>query len=131
MLGCSPKGAFRRYTVVVLSAMALYTLALVVSLRWLHHNPETPWKYLIAILPVLPALWIPLAAVRLFRELDELQKQIQLEALAFAFISAAMLSWTYGFLQNAGLPDVSWVWVWPLMCVCLIAGQVMARRRYR
>jgi hypothetical protein len=98
---------------------------------WLHRNPEAPWKYAIAVLPVLPALWIPLAVVRLFREVDELQKQIQLEGLAFGFAAAAVLTFTYGFLQNAGLPDVSWIWVWPVMAVCWLVGLTAAKRRYR
>jgi hypothetical protein len=111
--------------------MALYAVALVVSIQWLRHDPAAPWKYVIALLPVLPVLWVPVAAVRLFREVDELQKQIQLEALAFGFISAAGLTFTYGFLQNAGLPELSWIWVFPVMDICWVVGLVAARRRYR
>jgi hypothetical protein len=111
--------------------MTLYTIALVISIRWLHHNPEAPWKYAIAVFPVLPVLWVPVAAVRFFREMDELQKQMHLEALAFGFVGAGVLSLTYGFLQNGGLPEVSWVWVWPVMCVCYVVGLVAAQRRYR
>jgi hypothetical protein len=131
MLGCFPKAASRRYVINVLVAMSLYVVALVVSLCWLHHNPEAPWKFIIAAIPVLPILWIPVAVVRLFRELDELQKQVQLEALAFGFAGAAALTLTYGFLQNAGLPDLSWIWVWPVMAICWIVGLAVARRRYR
>ena len=130
-MGCAPPGAARRYTVTMLVALGLYGVALVLSLRWLHYHPEAPGKYAIAVLPVLPALLIPVAVVRLFRELDELQKQIQLEALAFAFAAAAILTFTYGFLQNAGLPEVSWIWIWPVMAMCWIAGQLLARRRYQ
>ena len=56
---------------------------------------------------------------------------MQLESLAFGFAAAAIATFTYGFLQNAGLPDVSWVWVWPVMAVCWLLGQVAARWRYR
>ena len=55
----------------------------------------------------------------------------QLESLAFGFAGAAALTLTYGFLQNAGLPEVSWIWVWPVMAVCWIIGSLIARRRYR
>jgi hypothetical protein len=121
----------RRYIAGVLGAITLYTVVLVISIRWLHHNPAAPWKYAIAVLPVFPVLWIPVAAVRFFREMDELQKQIQLEGLAFGFTSAAVLTLTYGFLQNAGLPEVSWVWVWPVMAICWMIGLAAAHRRYR
>jgi hypothetical protein len=63
--------------------------------------------------------------------MDELQRRIQLESLAFGFAAAAIATFTYGFLQNAGLPEVSWVWVWPVMAVCWMVGQLVARRRYR
>ena len=83
------------------------------------------------MLPVLPALGIPLAVVRFCQAMDELQLRMQLESLAFGFAATAIVTFTYGFLQNAGLPEVSWVWVWPVMAVCWMVGQVAARWRYR
>ena len=120
-----------RYAVIMLISLALYTVALVVSLTWLQAGVKGPWKYAIAVLPVLPALGVPFAVVRYCQAMDELQRRIQLESLAFGFAAAAGATFTYGFLQNAGLPDVSWVWVWPVMAMCWIVGQLVARRRYR
>ena len=114
-----------------LLSLAAYSIALVFSLTWLKAGIEGPWKYAIAVLPVLPALGIPLAVVRHCQAMDELELRIQLESLAFGFASTAIATFTYGFLQNAGLPDVSWVWVWPVMGVCWMLGQLAARRRYR
>jgi hypothetical protein len=130
MFGCQTK-ALQKYTLHLLGALSLYAILLVVSINWLHRDPGEPWKYLIALLPMLPALLMPWAVVRLFREMDELQQKIQLESLAFGFAAAAVLTFTYGFLQNAGLPDLSWVWVWPVMSASWIAGGVVARWRYR
>ena len=120
-----------RYAVTMLVSLALYVVALVASLIWLKAGVEGPWKYAIAVLPVLPALGVPLAVIRFCRAMDELQLRIQLESLAFAFVSTAITTLTYGFLQNAGLPNLSWVWVWPVMATCWIAGLLVARRRYR
>ncbi len=131
MIDDCPANPWRRYSLTVLVAMALYAVVLVVSLRWLHYGPDAPWKYVIAVLPVVPALWIPIAVVRLYREVDELQRRIQLEGLAFGFATTAVLTFTYGFLQNAGLPDVSWIWVWPVMAICWLVGLTTAKRRYR
>jgi ABC-type cobalamin transport system permease subunit len=129
---CTNSPAARRYTLGILTASLLYAIALVISIYLLkHHNPVGPQKYLIAILPVLPALWIPAVVLRFFRELDELQRRIQLEGLAFGFTATAVLTLSYGFLQNAGLPQVNWVWVWPIMGVCWSLGLAIARRRYR
>lgn len=120
-----------KYTVTMLISLALYAFMLVVSLTWLKTSIEGPWKYAIAVLPVLPAFGILLAVVSYCRAMDELELRIQLESLAFGFAATAIVTFTYGFLQNAGLPDVSWVWVWPVMAVCWMAGQLVARRRYR
>jgi hypothetical protein len=121
----------RKYLVRILGATLLYAAALVLSIRWLQHNPPAPWKYPIAILPVLPALLIPVAAAHFFRVMDEMQRRIQLEGLAFSSIATAVLTLTYGFLGNAGLPQLSWVWVWPVMGVCWAVGLALARRRYQ
>jgi hypothetical protein len=120
-----------KYVATMIVSLSLYAAALVVSLTWLKSGVEGPWKYAIAVLPVLPALGVPLAVIRLCRAMDELQLRIQLESLAFGFAAAAVTTFSYGFLQNAGLPEVRWVWVWPVMAVCWILGQLVARRRYR
>ncbi len=123
--------SFARYALALITSLVLYGAALVVSLTWLKAGVAWPWKFGIAVLPVLPALGILLAVVRFCQSLDELQRRMQLESLAFGFAAAAIATFTYGFLQNAGLPDVSWVWVWPVMAVCWLLGQVAARWRYR
>jgi hypothetical protein len=120
-----------KYAVWMIVSLALYAAALIVSLTWLKAGMEGPWKYAVAVLPVLPALGVPLAVIRYCQSMDELQRRIQLESLTFGFASAAIATFTYGFLQNAGLPDVSWVWVWPVMGVCWMVGQLVARWRYR
>jgi hypothetical protein len=127
---CS-QGSVARYVATMLVLLLLYAVVLVISLTWLKTGVTGPWKYVIAVLPVLPALGIPLAVVRFCQAMDELQLRMQLESLAFGFALAAIATFTYGFLQNAGLPEVSWVWVWPVMGVCWLIGQAAARRRYR
>jgi hypothetical protein len=120
-----------KYAAMVLVSLVLYSAALVVSLTWLKAGIDGLWKYVVAVLPVLPALGVPFAVIRQCHAMDELQRRIQLEALAFGFTAAAIATFTYGFLQNAGLLEVSWVWIWPVMAVCWMVGQLVVRRRYR
>jgi len=128
--GCVKNGS-PKYLARILGATALYGAAVFVSLRLLRHEPPAMWRYPIAVLPVLPALLIPAAALKFFREMDEMQRRIQLEGLAFGFVAAAVLTLTCGFLGNAGLPQPNWIWVWPVMGVCWSLGLVLARRRYK
>ena len=131
MLDCAPNRATRKYLIRMLTAMSLYVLATAISIRVIKHDPSVSWKYAWALLPMVPASFVPIAVVSLLREIDELQRKIQLEALAFGFATAAVLTMSYGFLQNAGLPELNWVWVWPVMAACWIVGLIAARWRYR
>ena len=42
-----------------------------------------------------------------------------------------MLTFAYGFLENAGLPKLSYVYVLPLMITLWGIGGAIATRRYR
>ncbi len=66
------------------------------------------------------------------RVLDEMQQRVQLEALAIAFAGTGVLATAYGFLINAGLPEIDWgAMVWPAMVALWALGLVFANRRYR
>lgn len=110
----------------------VFTYAIVgVGSGWAIGHLQAPWKYLVAILPALPALWFAALFARHVGEMDELQRRIQLEALAFGFSAGVILTLGYGFLQHAGLPIPNWIWVWPLMGSCWLIGKLVAQRRYR
>jgi hypothetical protein len=63
-------------------------------------------------------------------DVDELQRRIQLEALPFAFGAGSLITLTYGLLQVAGLPELSWLFVWPVYAGCWLVGGFLAHRRY-
>ncbi len=122
----------RKYMVEILSATGIYMLVTVASILWLKlRQPAAPWKYLIAAAPVLPAMLIPAAVVRCFRMMDEFQQKVHLEGLAFGFTGSAVLTLALGFLENAGIPRLSWTWVWPVMSGCWVVGLLLARARYK
>jgi hypothetical protein len=123
--------AKRKYRLRMLLSMTIYVALVYVSVRWLHKGPAAPWKYIIAVMPMLPVFFVPVFVVQFLHNLDELQRKLQLEALGFAFAASALASLTYGFLENAGLPHLNWVWVWPIMGGFWITGMLSARRRYR
>ena len=70
---CKPAA---KYTATMLVSLALYSVALVVSLTWLKAGIEGAWKYVVAVLPVLPVLGVPFAVVRFCQAMDELQRRI-------------------------------------------------------
>ena len=66
------------------------------------------------------------------RRLDELEQRIQYESLALAFAATAIVLTIYGFLERAGLPQLSWaLWVYPLMFGFWGITWAIVVRRYR
>jgi hypothetical protein len=94
----------------------------------------TTWLRVVAALAPTPVAGVALLAImRGARELDELEKRIQLEALAFAFVLAVLLLMTLGLMELAvalNRDDWSYRHVWALLPMLYFAGLVFARRRY-
>lgn len=120
-----------RYALELVGVMAAYTVALIVSLPLLERFSESAWRIPLALAPMLPASLVPLLVLRHLRRLDELQRQIQLEALGFAFSGTAVITFAYGFLELAGLPDAPAFAVWPLMAALWVLGIALSSRRFR
>lgn len=112
-------------------ALVAYGVVLVGVLLLIGAHPHAAWRPFVAILPMLPALLVPVAVVRRLRAMDELQRRMSLEALGFAFGATAVVTFAYGFLQLVGFPQVSWLMVWPVMAIFWLVGQFLSWRRYR
>ncbi len=87
-----------------------------------------------ALLPVLPFTFLLLAIAKGIRSLDELERRIQLEALAFAFPLTLILLLVLGLLELAiKLPpeDLSYRHVWAMLPVLYFLGLTLAKRRYQ
>jgi hypothetical protein len=94
-----------------------------------------PLRIVVAMLPVPFFLYFLLTEIRYMRNLDELQKRIQLEALAIAFPVVLLLLMTLGLLQAAGVnisqEDWGYRYIWFLAIAFYAVGVKMAERRYR
>ena len=114
-------------------ALLAYAALLTGSITWLSRDSSfaSPWRDLIALSPMLPGALMVWAILRQLRRLDELQRRIQLEAIALAFAGTAFITFSYGFLEGLGYPHLSMFMVWPLAAVLWILGLVLATRRYK
>ena len=122
----------RHYLIEMGLGLAAYCATLGISIWVLAAAPQdADYRPLISLLPVLPAAGICWAVIRQVRRSDEMQRLVQFEALAIAFAATALMSLTYGFLENVGFPKISMLAVWPVMAGFWIAGGIIARRRYR
>ncbi len=114
-----------------LPAMAVYGFMVPASIWLLKRHEHSSLRFLFAILPVIPSTFAMWAAIRYFRSLDELQRRIQFEGLAFSFLATCLIALTWGFLQNAGLPHADVIWVAPVLIGLWGVGAAIANRRYQ
>ena len=122
----------RRYFFELTAALVLYAVLLIsTNLIGRHFEPGGIARYTLALLPMLGCLAALWAIMRAVRRMDELQRRIQFEALAFAFAMTALVTFGYGFLEGVGLPHFPIFAVWPLMAVSWILGLIVTQRRYR
>jgi len=113
-------------------SMVAYMVSLVVSLMMISGGVVSGiWATVVSLAPILPALGVAIAVMRQLRASDELQQRVQLEALSLAFAGTALITFSYGFLENVGYPKLSMFFVWPLMAVLWIIGGILSNRRFR
>src|SRR5438552_597962 len=126
----SQQSAARAYMRELGVAMAWYVIVVLGSIS-LVGGVGQPIKTLVTLAPLIPATFALFAYLRFVSRMDELGQRIQLEALAFGFGAAGMLTFAYGFLENAGFPQLSYIWVFPLMIALWGIGGAIAAYRHR
>jgi hypothetical protein len=122
--------ASRAYARELLTAMAAYVVAVLVTVK-LTPDIDPVLRVPFVLIPLIPSAFALRAYLRFLGRMDELGRRIQLEALAIGFGAAGMLTFAYGFLENAGFPQLSYVFVFPLMILLWGIGGAVATRRYQ
>jgi hypothetical protein len=88
----------------------------------------------IALAPLPAFAWFLREFIRSVSGTDELERRIQLEALAVAFPLTLLLLMTLGLLQIAidlSMDDWSYRHIWPFLYGFFFMGLMRARRRYQ
>ena len=127
------KRAMSRYLVEFSVAMAAYVVVIWLS-RWLLRGPlehaGDGWQIAVAVLPVVPVLFLLVAVVRLLRGTDELYRRICIDSLAIAGGATALIAVTYGLIEGP-LPHPSAWWTYVTFMTAWAVATVIVRRRYR
>ncbi|HEY9181513.1 MAG TPA: hypothetical protein VIO32_12405 [Candidatus Baltobacteraceae bacterium] len=121
----------KRYLWQMLALLALYVIILFVSIHALQTGQYSPvFRALIAATPAIPMFGVVAAVIQFMLSVDELQRQVHLEALAIAAGVTAALAITYTFLEGVGLPH-SQAW-WAFACIDVVWGLALpfVKRRY-
>jgi hypothetical protein len=103
------------YLLELLGGFALYAVVLVVSIDVGRPMRTGIGRTLIEVSLMIPFLLVVWVIVRYLRRLDEYQRLQTLENIAIAAAITAGWTFTYGFLENAGFPQISMFNVMPVM----------------
>lgn len=120
-----------RYLILFTLSLLAYFAAIVLAQTLLSNaSNSAPLRILIALLPMLPAIAACAVSVLCIRSMDEMQRKLQFEALALAFVGTAFITFSYGFLEGIGFPRLSMFVVWPIMGTLWFIGVMIGRLRF-
>lgn len=109
---------FTAYGLGLLSMNSLYRDAL-------------PHRYWLALLPVLPIVYIVRTVLKAITEMDEMWRKILMEALAFSGLATGFTCFSYLFIRDMGGVEFRAEWAFYLMWFYYGIGSVISFRRYQ
>ena len=122
--------ATRRYLIEFTIAMVAYMVVLL-GTRFYFRSLTGPLETVVALLPIIPVIFVFIAALRFLMHTDEFHRRIQIESLAIAGAATALIALTYGFVEGDPLPHPSAFWTWTVFMVLWLASSFVLRLRYR
>jgi hypothetical protein len=122
--------ATKRYAREFTVTMIAYVVVIIVARLTLNNLGDSPWRFAIALLPIIPVIFLVIAFIRYLTGIDELQQRIQLQAIGFAAGTTGLLTFAYGFLELVGFPKFSTFFIFPMMVMLWGIGLSYFSRRY-
>jgi len=122
-----PRGAGR----MMVATGVLFIGSLLFAIRLLEGDVNRPVALLVALAPVLPATLFVFALGKGIASLDEMQKRIQLEAIAIGFGLAGLLHLIFGMLGLVGYNQPGGLFLILIMMAGWLAGKLWVRWKSR
>jgi hypothetical protein len=106
----------KAYFVELGGSLAVYIVLLFAAIHFGRPMPEGAARSLVLVSPMIGFVLMLWTIARHFNRIDEYMRMQLLENIAIAAGITAGLTFTYGFLETAGLPRVSMFTVWMVLC---------------
>lgn len=126
-----PRRATLAYTVRFGVGTILYAVCIVAAGPWARSLGDSPWRFVVACLPMIGVGLCVWAMIRLSRDVDEMQSRKLLEALVLSAAGTVLSCLAYGLTESVGAPRLSAAWVVALWAIWFLVGQVYVAWRYR
>jgi hypothetical protein len=107
------------------------TAYVAVCLFWMFHGINGHERIAIALLAMIPIVFVFAAMVRYVLRTDEFDRKVTVESLALAGGATALIAATYGLLEAAGFPKQSAWWTYSVFMIGWIVAKVIVLRRYK
>ena len=107
--------AGRKYQLELFGSIAIYMALLTPSLTYGPGLDAGVFKTAVLVCPMIGFFLMIWAVARQVGRMDEYQRGAMLETFAIAAAVTAGVTFSYGFLENAGYPRLSMFVVWGLM----------------
>lgn len=128
-----------RYLKTFIPAMVAYVVVLFASILILKKIGPDGSIFLRAILslaPVVPIMFVCRSLIQFLRDCDELERKIELEAIALSCLFTGLIFLCLGFLGSSkvislGDGSIVAIWVFPTLCGLYGATKCIASWRYR
>jgi hypothetical protein len=111
------KRVARAYRYELWTAIAVYVVLLLASIRYGGPMAEGPLRTVVLLAPLLGCALMIRAIARHVARIDEYQRLRMLESVALAFAITGAVTISYGFLEMAGFPKLTMFSVWIVMGV--------------
>lgn len=121
----------RSYFREMMGAVLVYAAILVAALTFGRPMPDSALRTAVLLSPMAGFGLMIWAVARHVRRIDEFMRQYMLESVAIAAAITAGLTFTYGFLENAGFPRLSMFTVWPILAASWGATNLVRGRLAR
>jgi len=121
----------KRYLRELFLSSVAYVAIMIVSTLIVGVFTDKPWRGLVAVTPVIPAMFMVMAFIRYLNDIDELQQRIQLMAIGFAAGVTGLATFAYGFLETIGFPHIPLVWIFPMIIFLWGLGTAYFSRKYQ
>ncbi|MFN7140661.1 MAG: hypothetical protein ACK4UN_15100 [Limisphaerales bacterium] len=92
---------------------------------------DSPQRYWLILLPVLPIIYLVVTVIRRLSEQDEMWRKIITESLAFSAVATAWTCLSFVFLRDLGAPRFQPEWAFFMMVAYYVIGNLCIRRRYQ
>jgi len=113
--GMHEKRVGKAYFIELWSAIAVYAVLLVASIRFGRPLDDSPLRTAVLLLPMAGFALMIRAVARHVARIDEYQRMRLLESIGLAFAISGGITFSYGFLETAGFPRLSMFTVWMIM----------------